>query len=115
MEEVQKLSKPGTVAAMKAYFEARYKRVANKKSSVVPSYQQNQQNEVPRDFDDTSVMKFHKKSQMVSDSAKFSKTVFCYVTEKNDLVAGCCFLTLLSISMLLQKHMTWEMPWRKEK
>ncbi|WOG88700.1 hypothetical protein DCAR_0207935 [Daucus carota subsp. sativus] len=91
LEEVQKLSKPGTVAAMKAYFEARYKRVANKKSSVVPSYQQNQQNEVPRDFDDTSVMKFHKKSQMVSDSAKFSKTVFCYVTEKNDLVAGCSY------------------------
>nr|XP_017234556.1 PREDICTED: uncharacterized protein LOC108208535 isoform X1 [Daucus carota subsp. sativus] len=88
LEEVQKLSKPGTVAAMKAYFEARYKRVANKKSSVVPSYQQNQQNEVPRDFDDTSVMKFHKKSQMVSDSAKFKAYDMGNALEEGEVTAS---------------------------
>lgn len=108
LEEVQKLSKPGTVAAMKSYFEARYKRVVNKKSSSVLS---NQQNEVPRDSHSPGFMKIQKKSQMVSDSTKFSKDVSCYVAKENDcLLVRCYFLTMLSTLMLLQKQLIQEMP-----
>lgn len=95
LEEVQKLSKPGTVAAMKAYFEARYKRFAyNKKSAVVLP---NHQDEEPRESRNSGVKKIHNNSQMVSDSAKMSKDVSCYVTEEiGCLVVRSSFLTMLS-------------------
>lgn len=114
MEEVQKLSKPGTVAAMKAYFETRYKRfVYNKKSAVVLP---NHQDEEPRDSHNPDVKKIHNNSQMVSDSEKLSKDVSCYVTKEiGCLVARGSFLTMLSTSMLLQKQMIRQMSSRKEK
>ncbi|KAK1377372.1 hypothetical protein POM88_033565 [Heracleum sosnowskyi] len=81
LEEVQKLSKPGTVAAMKAYFEARYKRFAcNKKSGAVLP---NHQDEVPRDSHDPCVRKIHNNSQTASEFAKFEAN-----NTRNDVKEG---------------------------
>lgn len=79
MEEVQKLSKPGSVAAMKAYFEAHYKRVGIKKAAAASASAAalpGKENEVANDSPAPSCMnEIHDDSLMVSDLVKSNRDV----------------------------------------
>ncbi|KAK9277472.1 hypothetical protein L1049_007016 [Liquidambar formosana] len=67
LEEVEKFSKPGSVAQKRAYFEAHYKRIAAKKAAALLEEENAATNNVPRP---EIVDEIHNTSSMDSESAE---------------------------------------------